>query len=448
MTLELGLHLAHAHLVTRWQLENALQAQLIYRGPVLANLIKLGYLPEEEAIRFCSRIYNIPIIKENLLRRIPERTLRMIPRDFVFQWRLLPVGMRDGTLMLASHLPIGAELLAELAFLTGTRTRAVLCSERLLIQAVRYYYTLSLPSWTVDTRVIGQFEEPEPLDSADATTPPVLEPPLTETIPPEEPRRRVSLHDTLIPADDEGFHPDESGDPDDPMREHVAAALDLVRSTFGERDEPPAQETPPEAPTDRPDERSPDHAGETPEATGELPELLDLPQPERSAPPVGLDLEAFEDRMALAEDRDEIIQAACGWLAQSASPVLFLNAKQDVLSGFHAEGIPDTTDLRAIALPADSPQALAEAAQSGECVIRELSGDEGLTALAEALGVGELRWALVMPVHLRGRMVGVIVAFSDRDQAPLSADTEQLRRIRRIVSDSFETLILSRKIGV
>jgi hypothetical protein len=417
MSLELGLQLAEAHFITRWQLENALQAQLIYHGPLLTNLIKLGYLIEEDAISFCSRQYNIQTVRESVIQKIPERIIRMIPKDFVFAWRMLPVGVRDSALLVASHIPIPNDILDELSFLTGLQTRALLCTERLLIRSIRYYYTISLPSWTIDERVAGQFSEPEPLDGDDATTPPSFEPPLTDTVPPSE------------------FQPHGFSDTTPPIQEEVIISGDAneleVSSVVYEAEATALAEK----------------ASKDIEHAVALIALDEDASPKMPTQP-DVDLNAFEDLMALAESRDEIIEAVCGWFARWGAISAFFSAKQDALVGFYVKNPRQDVDVKSLSVPIESPIALARVAITDNCIVVDIPGDEGLQDVAESLGLVKPRRGLAMPVHLRGKMVGVVLALCEKGGCLPSEDTELLDRVRRIVSDSLETLILSKKIGV
>ena len=146
MTREIALNLAQDGWVTRWQVENALQAQLIYQGSLITSLIKLGYVTEDRMLGYFSRHADIPIIREDLLENVPTSVLDLLSRDLVYKWRILPVGRHEDELIVAFSEPPRKGLLEHIHIITGRPVRPVLTTERFLVKMLRYYYGIGLPS--------------------------------------------------------------------------------------------------------------------------------------------------------------------------------------------------------------------------------------------------------------------------------------------------------------
>ncbi|HXX54112.1 MAG TPA: hypothetical protein VEI28_06030, partial [Thermodesulfovibrionales bacterium] len=70
--MKLGEALVEAGLITRQQLEAALQRQVQFGGRIGTNLVELQVLGEEELTKFLGRYFKIPAVTPEMIASIDE----------------------------------------------------------------------------------------------------------------------------------------------------------------------------------------------------------------------------------------------------------------------------------------------------------------------------------------------------------------------------------------
>lgn len=139
MAINLGEELVKSNLLTRDQLEKALQALKQNGGTLRSTLVKLDYVDEENLLQFLSELYHIPIIKLNGIQ-IPEEVLKLVPERIAKKYIVLPVERHGPRLTIAVADPSNLILAEEIEFMTGYNVSMKLCSELELIQAIKRAY--------------------------------------------------------------------------------------------------------------------------------------------------------------------------------------------------------------------------------------------------------------------------------------------------------------------
>ena len=160
MSRELALRLARDGLVERWQIENALQAQLIYEGTLLSNLLRLGYLEEGKVLNYLGKQNQIPLVREERLAEISTRIIDMVPRDLVASYRFLPLGMQSEMLVVAVNAPLAPEVGAFISDFLSVKIKQVLAYEHLLLSAILRHFAMRLPSLIKRDRPMIDFSDP------------------------------------------------------------------------------------------------------------------------------------------------------------------------------------------------------------------------------------------------------------------------------------------------
>jgi type IV pilus assembly protein PilB len=135
----IGEKLVRAGLVTQEQFERALEEQKRSGGLISSNLIKLGYVKEEELLRFLSQQYGLPTIDLAKIR-IPPDVIKLIPMDVAQKHRVLPVSRAGSTLVLAMSDPTNYFAIDDIKFLTGYNIDVVVAEESALKEAIDLYY--------------------------------------------------------------------------------------------------------------------------------------------------------------------------------------------------------------------------------------------------------------------------------------------------------------------
>src|SRR5258708_12390307 len=89
--LRIGEMLLEAGILTRQQLEEALNAQLIYGGKLGTNLVEHGFFTEEFLTSFLSKQCHVPPVDPKDLEDIPPQVIEMVPRHLPHPHQATPL---------------------------------------------------------------------------------------------------------------------------------------------------------------------------------------------------------------------------------------------------------------------------------------------------------------------------------------------------------------------
>lgn len=139
MAVRLGELLVKKRIITREQLLDALEAQVVYGSRLGTSLIELGYVAEDTLSAVLSQQLNIPFVKPERLRSIPPHVLNRLPREIVEKYRALPLGSDEGVLRLGMSPP-DPETISEISRITGYSIVPFVITEIRLSEALEHYY--------------------------------------------------------------------------------------------------------------------------------------------------------------------------------------------------------------------------------------------------------------------------------------------------------------------
>ena len=138
----LGDLLIREGLITREQLDKALQEQRQNGTRVGYNLVKLGFVPETELTKMLARQYRMPAVDLSKFE-VDPRIAKLIPADLATKHLVLPL-KRDGrTLTVAMADPTNLGIIDDLKFITRYDIFPVIAGEYTLRNAVEKYYESS-----------------------------------------------------------------------------------------------------------------------------------------------------------------------------------------------------------------------------------------------------------------------------------------------------------------
>ncbi|HVF39924.1 MAG TPA: ATPase, T2SS/T4P/T4SS family, partial [Gemmatimonadaceae bacterium] len=150
--------LVREELITRDQLNHALQEQRENGTRLGYNLVKLGYVKETELTRMLARQYRMPAVDLSSFE-VDPRIARMIPGDIATKYLVLPL-KRDGrTLTVAMVDPTGASVLEDLKFITRCDIFPVIAGEYTLRNAIERYYESNEAQMETLLKDISKFGE-------------------------------------------------------------------------------------------------------------------------------------------------------------------------------------------------------------------------------------------------------------------------------------------------
>ena len=389
MRSKLGEILIKANLITHEQLDDCLKSQVIFGGKLGTNLIELGYLAEEDLAAYLSRIMGVPAAPADQIMSLPSEIISVIPRELVEKYKVVPLSLDRKRLTLAMMNPSDIAAIDEISFITGLVIMPVVAPELRILCALEKYYDIRREkryiSFSGGNR--GRQREgkgpipvdPGALDLAPAATPLVS--------------HEEELAE-LIPLDDfAGFNLDD---------EYLL------------------------------------NPGQAASAS---------PQAMASAPPVRVPaqnpLEELAERLAVADDRDDIAAAIMDYAGTKFGRCAMLIVKGAMATGWTArfKGT-DSAGFGALRMPLDAPSVVKMVVDGKNFYLGPIPETTANRELLSALGGGET--ALLVPLLLMGKVVAIL--YVEGGAQELSASLPELKRIVVKASMAFEILILRTKI--
>jgi type IV pilus assembly protein PilB len=139
MAVRIGELLLKEKLITPEQLQQALNHQKANGGKLGFNLVKLGFVKDEEITQLLSRQYGVPSI--NLTQfDIDGSVIKLIPADTAQKYQIVPLSRSGATLTIAMTDPTNVFAMDDIKFMTGYNVEPVVASEAAMIDAIQRYY--------------------------------------------------------------------------------------------------------------------------------------------------------------------------------------------------------------------------------------------------------------------------------------------------------------------
>jgi type IV pilus assembly protein PilB len=125
--------------ITPEQLKKVLEEQKLKGGRLESNLVRLGYIKEDELLSFLSAQYRVPSIKISKIEINPN-VIKLVPSSTVKKYFIVPINRVGPKLTLAMADPSNIVVIDEIKFMTGFNVEAVVASETEIIDAIKKYY--------------------------------------------------------------------------------------------------------------------------------------------------------------------------------------------------------------------------------------------------------------------------------------------------------------------
>lgn len=132
MTKRLGELLIKANLVTPEQVKKALDEQKVTGGSIGTNLIKLGYIDEENLLAFLSKFYHVEPVKLSKIH-IDQKVLGLVPSGTAKKHLVIPIKRVGPKLILAMSDPSNIMVIDEIKFITGYNVQPVVAIDMDLV---------------------------------------------------------------------------------------------------------------------------------------------------------------------------------------------------------------------------------------------------------------------------------------------------------------------------
>jgi type IV pilus assembly protein PilB len=143
MSSRLGDLLLHAGILGEEQLAKALEAQRASGGSLGAQLVRLGFISEDDLVVALSKQFNVQIIELDTVT-VDTHILELIPQNIAQKHQVLPIVKDDSTLTVAMTDPSNVVALNDIKFVTGLDIQVRLARESAIKAAHERYYESSV----------------------------------------------------------------------------------------------------------------------------------------------------------------------------------------------------------------------------------------------------------------------------------------------------------------
>lgn len=393
MAMRLGELLLIEQLITQAQLEEALQAQVIFGGKLGTILIEMGLISERLLGQALKQLIGFPCAQPEDLEDIPRAVIDIISPELADKHKVIPISVTGRKMTLAMADPRDIQAIDEISFRTGHIVLPVLALEVRLYFALECYYGIKRPM-----RYIA---------------------------PPKFVREELDL---LHIAGDSGG----KGQPARVEEEYLGApgseqVLAPVKPTVIA---PPAAAQPITQPV-----AAQPVAEEPPEELEEIEALED----------VEVTLVDTSRRLVAASNRDDVADALIAYLGNHyARAVLFMVVAGQV-TGWRAmkyrQPIPAIDQFQ---LPLSEASVLKTAVESNSFFLGPVPQSGANLALITLLGKPAPTTAAILPLSMLGRVVALI--YVDDPAVNMAEAVADLQKIAGKALLTFELLILQNKI--
>jgi type IV pilus assembly protein PilB len=139
MAVRIGELLLKEKRITPDQLQEALTYQKANGGKLGYNLVKLGFVKDEELTALLSKQYGVPSI--NLAQfEIDPAVIKLIPAETAQKYQIIPLSRAGATLTIAMTDPTNVFAMDDIKFMTGYNVEPVVASETAVGDSIARYY--------------------------------------------------------------------------------------------------------------------------------------------------------------------------------------------------------------------------------------------------------------------------------------------------------------------
>lgn len=385
MAEKLGELLIKKNLLTQAQLEAALQAQVIFGGKLGTVLIEMGLITEDILAEILGQLINIPCAKPGQLQNIPDNVIKIISPEQAEKHKVMPVSVIGKKLTLAMADPRNLQSIDEISFRTGYIVMPILALEVRLVFALENYYGVKRTM-----RYIA---------------------------PPKQVREELNQLHVLETADS----PVEARDTDEELgtlgSEHIY-------------EKPAAEPAQPVAAAEVVEDEI--------EELGDDDLIEELEDEE-------ITLATTAQTLIGITDRNDVADAVIAYLGANYTRAALFMVVAGQVTGWRSakEGQP-IPGFEQFQLPLSEPSVLKTAVESNSFFLGPVPQSGANLALTTFLGKPAPQSALLMPMSMLGRVVGLI--YVDDPKADLSEAVVDVQQLSSKALMAFEILILHNKI--
>ena len=140
MAVRIGELLLKEKRISPEQLQEALNYQRQHGGKLGFNLIKLGYVKDDEITALLSKQYGVPSIALGQFD-VDAAVVKLVPAETAQKYQIIPLSRSGATLTIAMTDPTNVFAMDDIKFMTGYNVEPVVASETAVVDAIQKYYS-------------------------------------------------------------------------------------------------------------------------------------------------------------------------------------------------------------------------------------------------------------------------------------------------------------------
>ena len=145
MPVRIGELLLKEKRITADQLQEALAYQRQNGGKLGANLVKLGFVTDDEITSLLSKQYGVPSIALSQFEIDPS-VIKLVPAETARKYQIIPLSRNGATLTIAMTDPTNVFAMDDVKFMTGYSVEPVVASETAVLATIERYYIAGAPT--------------------------------------------------------------------------------------------------------------------------------------------------------------------------------------------------------------------------------------------------------------------------------------------------------------
>src|SRR5437870_1266398 len=139
MAVRIGELLLKEKLITAEQLQQALSQQKSNGGKLGYNLVKMGFVKDEQITSLLSKQYGVPAISLAQFK-IDPTIVKLVPTETARKYQIIPLSRSGSTLTIAMTDPTNVFAMDDIKFMTGYTVEPAVASEIAITEAIEKYY--------------------------------------------------------------------------------------------------------------------------------------------------------------------------------------------------------------------------------------------------------------------------------------------------------------------
>jgi hypothetical protein len=393
----LGSLLLEEKLLTQAQLEEGLEAQVVYGGRLGTNLVELGFVKEPDLARVLGRQHNIPFASGEM---VPDPSaLAVADVDFYDDKDVIPMRVDATKLTLAVLHPGQIEATDQLGFKSGKRVVQVVIPEFRMAQLLRKYARAFRPMRPIDMNTL------RPTKAQNAGEP-----------------KLADVADLINEGDFAALYAQATAQVDEEPVLEGTVVEDDVPVIAGATVEPTPQVPVP-----------------APRVTAPPPLVVPRPEPKPITFPEAQKL------LQQSQGRDDIAQTVLRFARGKFKRALLLSVRGDLVTGWQGLGqgvTPQGVQRIGLSLREDNSVKMVRDLRSH--FIGPMKRTPGMAVFYKMLGGSYPTTAVMMPLLVRGKPVHILYVDNGPDQMT-PPDIGELLIVSQGVSRSYDSLIKARQ---